>query len=80
MKVIEINSKTDKNGHLKLDYNLKKSESKVRVLIMLEDDDFDRVEEEAIWLKSISSNPAFEFLNDPSEDIYSLTDGKPFNG
>jgi hypothetical protein len=25
------------------------------------------------------SNPAFHFLKDPAEDIYTLTDGKPFH-
>jgi len=27
-------------------------------------------------MKSISSNPAFDFLEDPNENIYSLTDGE----
>jgi hypothetical protein len=78
MKAIEINSKTDKAGHLKIDYKLNKSESKVRVLILLDDDNFEQ-DEEYLWMKSISSNPAFNYLKDPSEDIYSLKDGEPFN-
>jgi len=28
---------------------------------------------------SIQSNPAFDFLKEPSENSYSLTDGEPFN-
>ena len=78
MKAIEINSKTDKSGHLKIDYNLDRSESNVRVLILLDDDISDQ-EEEYLWLNSISSNPAFNFLSDPIENIYSLKDGEPFN-
>ena len=78
MKAIEINSKTDKAGHLKIDYKLDKSESNVRVLILL-DEDSSELEEEKLWLNSISKNPAFDFLNDPMEDIYSLKDGEPFN-
>ncbi len=35
--------------------------------------------EEALWLKAVSKNPVFDFLKAPEEDIYSLTDGKPFN-
>lgn len=31
------------------------------------------------WLKAASSNPVFDFLKDPEEDIYTLSDGKPFN-
>ena len=36
-------------------------------------------DEESLYLKSISNNPAFDFLNDPAEDIYSLTDGMPID-
>ncbi len=35
--------------------------------------------EEYEWLKAAASNPAFDFLNDPEEDIYTLADGKPFH-
>lgn len=79
MKAIEINSKTDKTGRLKIDYKLDKSESNVRVLILI-NDDITEHDEENLWLDSISTNPAFDFLSDPSEDIYSLKDGEPFNG
>jgi hypothetical protein len=78
MRAIEIISKTDKTGHLKLDYKLNKSEKNVRVLILLDDDNYEQ-EEEKLWMDSISKNPAFDFLNDPAEDIYSLKDGEPFN-
>ena len=33
---------------------------------------------EAEWLKASLSNPAFEYLRDPEEDIYTISDGKPF--
>jgi hypothetical protein len=79
MRAIEINTKTDKHGHLILDYPVNKRERNVRVIILV-DDQNDEVEvEEQIWLKDISSNPVFDFLNQPSENIYSLTDGEPFN-
>jgi len=77
MRAIEINSKTDKRGHLKIDYPLDKSDSNVRVLILLDDNIDD--DEERLWLDSISKNPAFDFLKDKSENIYSLNDGEPFN-
>jgi hypothetical protein len=35
--------------------------------------------EEQEWLQAATSNPAFEFLKDQEEDIYTLSDGKPFN-
>lgn len=78
MKAIEIKSRTDKTGHLKINYKLDKSESNVRILILLDEDSSDQ-EEEKLWMNSISKNPAFDFLNDPMEDIYSLKDGEPFN-
>ncbi len=78
MKAIEINSKTDKCGHLKIDYPLDKKDSNVRVLILLDDNSFEQ-DDEKLWMQSISKNPAFYFLNDPSEDIYSIKDGEPFN-
>jgi hypothetical protein len=33
--------------------------------------------DEQVWLHSLATNPAFNFLHDEAEDIYSLTDGKP---
>ena len=77
MRAIEINSKTDKTGHLKIDYQLNKSDSKVRVLILLDEDT--EPDEEKLWMDSISKNPVFNFLNDSAENIYSLKDGEPFN-
>jgi hypothetical protein len=79
MKAIEINSKTDKNGHLKIEYKLDKSEKKVRILILLEEEQTEP-DDEKLWMNSISSNPAFDFLKNSEEDIYSLNDGEPFNG
>ena len=35
--------------------------------------------DESEWLRSAASNPAFDLLKDPEEDIYTLADGKPFN-
>jgi len=78
MKAIEINSKTDKAGFLKINYKLNRSNSKVRVLILLDDDSSEK-DEEAIWIKAISNNPAFNFLKDTKEDVYTLDDGEPFN-
>ncbi len=43
-------------------------------------DDEKKIEdEEMLWMQSIVSNPAFDFLNDPAEDIYSVTDGEPID-
>ena len=37
----------------------------------------DEVTDEA-WLSSAANNPAFDFLNDAEEDIYTISDGEPF--
>lgn len=50
--------------------------SKVRLIILLPDEeDIDEKE----WLRAASSNPAFDFLKDENEDIYTHADGKPFH-
>jgi len=33
--------------------------------------------DEMEWLRAATSNPAFDFLKEPEEDIYTLADGKP---
>ena len=49
---------------------------RVRVIVM-----YSAVDEcdEKEWLHAASQSPAFDFLKDPGEDIYSLIDGKPFH-
>jgi hypothetical protein len=39
-----------------------------------EDSDISETE----WLHAAAANPAFDFLKDPEEDIYMLSDGRPF--
>jgi hypothetical protein len=78
MKAIEIKSKTDSRGLLKIDCDLKKSNSRVKVIILIENDQKEK-DEEILWMQSISSNPSFNYLNDPAEDIYSITDGEPID-
>lgn len=77
MKTIEIESKTDSVGVLSVSYPLDKKDKKVKVIIL--HDDNEPIDEEKLWLKFASQNPAFDFLNDECEDIYSLEDGKPFD-
>ncbi len=77
MKAIEISGTIDSQGKLILH---EKVEAILRgpvkvILLAPEEDEID----ERSWLQSASCNKAFEFLNDPAEDIYSLSDGKDFN-
>lgn len=64
--------------HLQLDDVLPLSSSKrVRVIVLYEAD-HEKSGDEVQWLKAAANSSAFDFLNDPAEDIYSLSDGKPF--
>ena len=77
MKAIETTGKIDRNGLLRLDKPLRLREKNIKIIILLPEEN--EIEDEKLWLNSISNNPAFAFLNDKEEDIYSLADGKPFN-
>jgi hypothetical protein len=49
--------------------------SRVRVIILVPDaPDLD----DHAWVKAASASPAFDFLHEAAEDIYSLADGKAF--
>ena len=78
MRTIETTGIIGKTGRLKLDGTLNAKNQKVKVIIFLADNNEQK--EEKTWLKGISSNPAFGFLKDKEEDIYTLTAGTPFNG
>jgi len=77
MKALELTGTIDAKHRLLLDEPIPvDGPSKVRVIILLnEDSDIDEKE----WVHAASTNPAFEFLKDREEDIYSLADGKPFH-
>jgi hypothetical protein len=51
--------------------------SRVRVIVLLEEEVTDVDEQE--WLYTAATNPAFSFLKEPAEDIYTLADGRPFD-
>ena len=73
MQAIETTAQVDQSGNLHLLTPLRLRNQKVRVIILLpESDDID----DKTWLYAIQ-NPAFDFLNEPEEDIYSNQDGNP---
>ena len=76
MKAIEVTGTVDEQGQLHLDEPLTILGSRrIRVILMFpEETDIDERE----WLQAAVSNPAFHFLKDHAEDIYTLTDGKTF--
>jgi hypothetical protein len=75
LKAIEVTG-TIEQSRLRLDEQLPiEGPARVRVIILVSDE-ADIPEEE--WLRAASTNPAFDFLKEPAEDIYSASDGKPF--
>jgi len=77
-RAIETHGTIDKEHRLVLDEALPlEGPQRVHVIILVpEEAEID----ETKWLAAAFSNEAFAFLNDPEEDIYSLSDGEPFNG
>ena len=77
MTAIETTGTIDEHHQLQLDGLLPfPGPKRVRVIVLYpRSDEWDETE----WLQAAARNPAFAFLNDPEEDIYSLTDGKPFH-
>jgi hypothetical protein len=77
MTAIETTGTIDENRHLRVDGAMPISgPMRVRVLVLypLADD----VDEEE-WLQAATRNPAFAFLHDPAEDVYTPSDGEPFH-
>lgn len=75
MQALEVVGNIDKDGFLKLEKPLVLKNRKVKIIILIPDDD---VLDDALWLRVLSKNPSLDFLNEPEEDIYTPFDGKPF--
>jgi hypothetical protein len=76
LKAIEVGGTIDEQWRLQLDEPLPiVGASRVRVIVLIPDEtDIDEKE----WLQATASNPGFDFLKEPEEDIYTPADGKPF--
>ncbi|HEX8069996.1 MAG TPA: hypothetical protein VF546_08605 [Pyrinomonadaceae bacterium] len=77
LKAIEVEGVIDEERQLRLNEPLPVTgPSRVRVIILIpEPTDSDERE----WLRAAAANPAYEFLADPAEDIYTPADGQPFH-
>lgn len=76
MQAIEATGIVNSQGYLQLDQPLSDAkDQRVRVIVLLAEADGDIEEQE--WNKAASTNPAFAFLHDAEEDIYTLNDGTP---
>jgi hypothetical protein len=75
-QVFSTTGTIDAEGRLQVDGALPVSgPSQVQVLILLPED---AEIGEHTWLRAAAANPAFDFLHDTEEEIYTLADGKPF--
>lgn len=72
MVAIETSGTVNQEGQLILNQPLQLRNQKVKVLVLVSD-----LTDDDAWLAAQSTNPAFDFLHDKAEDIYSLADGKP---
>ena len=70
----EFSGIIDKNHHLVINKELPvNGPKKVRVIILVEDDN---LVENTDFLMAAQAGGAFDFWNDPEEDIYTIKDGK----
>ncbi len=76
LAAIETTGTVKERGLLQLDRSLPiAGPMRVRVIVLYPlPDEWDETE----WLQAAARNPAFEYLHEPAEDIYSLADGEPF--
>jgi tetratricopeptide (TPR) repeat protein len=61
------------------DFDSLREDERFQALIQEESDWEEGEIDESEWLRAAATNPAFDFLKEPEEDIYTLDDGKPFN-
>jgi hypothetical protein len=77
LRAVEVTGTIDEHQRLHLDEpSPVPGPSRVRMIILIpEQPDADEVQ----WLRGEAKSPSFDFLKEPSEDIYTLADGKPFD-
>jgi hypothetical protein len=79
VRAIETTGIIDEKSHLQLDAPLPViGPSRVRIIVLFPEEEPEEIEE-LTWLHAAATNPVFDFLKDPEEDIYTLTDGRPFD-
>ncbi len=77
LKALETTATIDDHHILVLDEPIPDiGSTRVRIIVLLSDED---QEGERDWLKASANNPAFSFLHEPEEDIYTASDGIAFN-
>ena len=87
LRAVEMEGTIDAAGRLALDESVRSIRpGRVRLIVLAspasEEGGADGTEgearEEREWLAAAAANPAFAFLSDPAEDMYTAEDGRPF--
>ena len=78
LTAIETTGTIEKSGRIVIDETFSvDAPTSVRIIVLFpESEDLSESE----WLQAAAKNDAFDFLNEPDEDIYTLADGKPIDG
>ena len=80
MKAIETKGKVDRDGRLIVEERVPLPAADVRVIVLAPDDGDELHElDERAWHRAAAVGGGFDFPNDPAEDVYKPTDGKPFH-
>ncbi|HSN07405.1 MAG TPA: hypothetical protein VLS85_00130 [Hanamia sp.] len=64
----------DEEGNLLLKLGKDFSKKEAKVVVLIKDDEITEKE----WLSVAMKGGAYDFLNDPAEDIYTMEDGVPY--
>ena len=74
MEAIEKFVHFDEDGNIILKLGKKFSKKEAKVVVLIKDEEITEKE----WLKLAINSKSYDFLNDPSEDIYTMEDGEPY--
>ena len=69
IQALESDGQIDENGYLQLDSSPPVKDKRVKVIVLVPEDDEIH---DTQWLRAASKSEAFNFLNDPAEDLYSV--------
>lgn len=79
LTAVELTGTIDEQHRLRLDEALPVTgPQRVRVIVLYPSENNGDESSDADWLRMAASNPAFADLAAPEEDLYSLSDGTPF--
>lgn len=72
VRAIETTGVIDEKSQLRLDTPLPVvGPSRVRIIVLIPEEEQEEISESK-WLYAATTNPAFDFLKEPEEDIYTL--------